>query len=82
MLVEVYLTIFGVLLLAMGGFWLLIRRPVKRRWELETRLEAEQKREYEQERARREAAQREVADWTRDATETPPQEETQENRQR
>ena len=65
MLIEVYLTLIGVFLLAVGGVWLLIRRPVKRRWELETRLEAEQKEDAEREREQREAARREVDNWTR-----------------
>ena len=82
MLVEVYLTIFGILALLLGLAWLLIRRPVTRRWQMETRLETQQKEEAEHEKALREAALREVENWTR---ETPEQgeeaaEERQENR--
>ncbi len=83
MLFEVYLTLFGVLALIAGGIWLLIRRPVKRRWERESRWEAEQKREAELELEQRKAAQREVESWTREAperAEQPAAEEMQENR--
>ena len=78
MLFEVYFTIAALALLALGAGWLLIRRPVKRRWELETRIEVEQKREQAREKALREAAQQEVEGWTQDAPE--PDKATQENR--
>ena len=82
MLFEVYLTIFGIFALLLGLAWLLIRRPVTRRWEMETRLEAEQRQEAEHEKALREAALREVENWTREAPEQAGEaaEESQENR--